>query len=117
MADHHIIYIPGLNDQLSLHRAATRILPAFWRRHGFHGHIMTPSWETGEFESKLEAVITKIDELIGQGHLVSLVGQSAGSSLALNAFAARREFVTGLVILTGRLRVAGKPTLEHAARH
>src|SRR5262249_6232813 len=50
------------------------------------------------------------------GHLVSLVGQSAGSSLALNAFAARRELVAGLIILTGRLRVAGRPSLEQAAK-
>ena len=115
MANHHIIYIPGLNDQLAVHKIATKLLPTFWRWRGFYGHLISPSWEVGEFYPKLQAVTDKIDELTSHGHLVSLVGQSAGSSLALNAFAARREFVTGLVILTGRLRVAGEPSLERAA--
>ncbi len=114
---HHIVYIPGLNDQLPPNRQLTRLLPMFWRRYNFTGHILEPNWSEGEFAPKLQAVLDKIDELKQQGHAVSLVGQSAGSSLALNAFAARREFVTGLVVLTGRLRVAGKPSLEHAARH
>lgn len=76
---------------------------------------MQPHWAKGDYESKLQVVLDRIDELTKQGHKVSLVGQSAGSSLALNAFSARREFVAGLVILTGRLRVAGEPTLEDAA--
>lgn len=78
---------------------------------------MTPNWSVGEFEPKLNAILDRIDELKQQGYIVSLVGQSAGSSLALNAFVARREFVAGVVILTGRLRIAGEPSLEYAARH
>ncbi|HEV7454986.1 MAG TPA: hypothetical protein VGO07_07040 [Candidatus Saccharimonadales bacterium] len=117
MANHHIIYTPGLHDQSFIQRFAVKLLPAFWNRRGFYGHIIAPGWETGDFESKLRSVITKIDELTNQGHFVSLVGQSAGSSLALNAFVARREFVAGLVILTGRLREAGEPSLDYATRH
>jgi hypothetical protein len=114
---HHIIYIHGLNDHLPPNRHLTRLLPLFWRRHGFIGHIMAPAWSKGEFKPKMQTILDKIDELKSDAQTVSLVGQSAGSSLALNAFAARREFVAGLVILTGRLRVAGEPSLEHTARH
>jgi membrane protease YdiL (CAAX protease family) len=116
-ANHHIIYLPGLRDQLLVRRLLEGLLPLFWRWHGFRGHILAPSWESGEFASKLQAVLGKIDELTKQGHAVSLVGQSAGSSLAFNAFVARSRSVTGLVILTGRLRVAGQPSLAQAAQH
>jgi len=78
---------------------------------------MAPGWETGDLDAMLQAVLDKVDALTKQGYTVSLVGQSAGSSLALNAFVARRVFVAGLVILTGRLRVAGQPSLEIAAKH
>lgn len=115
MAQHHIVYIPGLNDHLPPNHQLARLLPLFWRGRGFIGHVAQPRWSKGDFGSKLQVVLGTIDELTKQGYKVSLVGQSAGSSLALSAFAARREFVAGLVILTGRLRVAGEPSLERAA--
>ena len=114
---HIIIYIPGLHDETPPLAQLRRLLPLFWLRYGFSGIILSPQWSTGAFEAKLQMVTDVIDKKLRAGHLVSLVGQSAGSSLALNAFAARNEFVTGLVILTGRLRVAGVPSLANAARH
>ena len=117
MARHHIMYIPGLNDQMPPNRQLTLLLPLFWSRHGFVGHIMAPHWTSGAYEPKLQQILDTIDSLSAQGKHISLVGQSAGSSLALNAFAARSASVAGLVILTGRLRVGGRPTLAQAARH
>jgi len=116
MPNHHLIYIPGLHDQVPPKPWLGQVLPLFWRGRGFIGHIMAPRWEQGEFGPKLQVILDKIDELTAQGHTVSLVGQSAGSSLGLNAFAARLDHVVGLVILTGRLRVAGQPSLAQAAK-
>lgn len=117
MSNHHIIYIPGLNDQLIIQHEAVRLLPLYWRLRGFRGHIVYPHWEEGQLDPKLERVIAKIDGLARQGHRVSLIGQSAGGSLALNAFAARKDTVVGLINLTGRLHIAGTPALEVATRH
>lgn len=116
--EHHVVYIPGLRDQWFLNRNLARLLPLFWDRRGFPIHVVAPHWEQGEsFEPKLKAITDEIDRLIEMGHRVSIIGQSAGGSAGLNAFAQRKDVLSKAINVTGRLRagVNVKPTLEKAA--
>jgi hypothetical protein len=44
-----------------------------------------------------------IKELHGQDRIVSLVGASAGAGAAINAFAARKNIVNGVVCIAGKV--------------
>jgi len=117
--EHHIIYIPGLFDTHPVNRPFHNLAQAAWRKKGFHPHLYLPHWEEGHhFTPKLKGITHLIDALVQQGNIVSLVGQSAGGSAALNAFCERRDKVNGVVNITGRLRsgVNVRPTLQQAAR-
>lgn len=116
--EHHVIYVPGLHDQWILNRTLTNLLPIFWKPQGFYPHVIQPHWEEGTvFAPKLKLVINKIDELVDNGRIVSIIGQSAGGSAALNAFCERKGVLKRAVNVTGRLRAGEKvrPTLDHAA--
>jgi pimeloyl-ACP methyl ester carboxylesterase len=115
--EHHLVYVPGLNDRLLVNRVATSFLPFFWRPYGFHGHVVHPYWRQGtDFEPKLESILTIVDELAMKGHQVSLVGQSAGGSAVLNAFMRQPGQITGVVNIAGRLRSPGQPSLAKASK-
>lgn len=117
--EHHIIYVPGLHDQLFLNKSLTNVIPYIWRLHGFATHIVYPHWEEGSFRPKLQKILKEIDDLYNLGHRVSLVGQSAGGSAVLNAFSERRDIISGVVNICGRMRAGEnvKPTLNLAGRY
>jgi pimeloyl-ACP methyl ester carboxylesterase len=116
-SEHHVIYVPGLNNDLLLHRASTSLLPIVWQLHGFHGHVVLLHWSDGnEIQPKLDKVLGFVGDLAARGHLVSLVGQSAGGSVVVNAFVQRPDLVTGVVNIAGRLRTEGETGLAEASR-
>lgn len=86
---------------------------------GVKVHVFRPDWNTEDtFNPKLERLLKVIDELTEQDHVVSLVGQSAGGSAAMNAFAKRPDKINGVVVVAGRLRSGENvsPTLEKAKK-
>lgn len=88
------------DDMLQLSRFAKG-----WEKHGFSLHMHAAPWKKNRtnFQAKLEKLITRIDDLSQNGDLVSLVGISAGGSLALSAFAKRKEKIQGVVLVASRL--------------
>src|SRR5580700_11504718 len=87
---HHIIYIPGLGDSNTVR--GQRFLVSLWRNYGIHGHCYQMVWADKEpFQPKFDRLLSLIDELHAQGQVVSLIGSSAGASVALHAFAARKQ--------------------------
>ncbi len=120
MKEHHLVMIPGLNDQEFFQKKAMDFVAWYWKRYGVGCHVVAPNWEDGEpFAPKLKSVLKEIDLLAGKGYDVSIVGVSAGGSVALNAFAMRKDVVKGVVNGTGRLKagVGVRPSLEWAARN
>lgn len=118
--EHHLVMIPGLNDQGFLQKRLMNLVPKYWQKYGVVGHIISPNWEDGEeFKPKLERMLGKVDELIEEGHEVSVLGLSAGGSAALNVFCQRKNVLKGAVNGTGRLRVGEnvRPSLDWAARN
>lgn len=115
--EHHIVYIPGLRDQ-SVGKHLVKLLPHFWDNRGFPIHVVFPHWEEGNFFApKLNKITEQVDQLISEGHRVSIIGQSAGGSAGLNAFCLRKEVLAAAINVTGRLKagINVRPTLEKAA--
>jgi pimeloyl-ACP methyl ester carboxylesterase len=76
-----------------------------WRLYGYKGHEVVMGWEDGKsFGAKLVRIIEKIDSLHTEGRKVFLVGVSAGGSAVLNAYAARKDSVSGVASVAGWLR-------------
>ncbi len=98
---HTVIIVPGLGDNGDLIRAGTR----FWRRHGLAPCIHMVGWNErdGTFEEKLAALSRRVNRLSRRG-LVSLVGCSAGASMAFTVFARHRRAIRRAAGICGQLR-------------
>lgn len=98
---HHIIYVPGILDDI-YHGQST--LVKLWEVHGVHGHCHEMPWEGPEpFEPKLQRLLDQIDGYRAEGHTVSLVGASAGASGILNAYAKRKDDLHSLVYICAKI--------------
>ena len=98
---HSVIYIPGIGDDAKMLQST---LIKRWRWYGVRPIIHEMPWmDQAPFAPKLERLLERIDGLHAQGHVVSLVGASAGAGAAINAFAARREKVNGVVCIAGKV--------------
>lgn len=113
MKKHHLIFVPGLGDNVP---------PFTWAVNRFKSDIFIPHiheapWRPpGEgFKPKLERLLSLIDQLSKDGQ-VSLIGISAGGSLVLNAYLQRKNQITKVVNIAGRLRAGGIPSLDFASR-
>jgi pimeloyl-ACP methyl ester carboxylesterase len=97
----HLIYIPGLGDtRIEWQRRAVGI----WHRWGVEAELFEVNWTDNEpWDDKLGRLIARIDELKAAGKKVGLVGASAGAAVAVTAFAARKDFLTGAVCIAGKV--------------
>ena len=97
---HHVIYVPGLGDDYWKVQGA---LIRFWLLYGVVPRLFEVKWADGEpFEPKLQKLLALIDGFAKEGR-VSLVGASAGASAILTAFAARKDIVSGVVCICGKV--------------
>lgn len=61
-------------------------------------------WSEDEpFGLKLQRLLDTIDVLHAKGHKVSLVGASAGAGAVINALAKRKDVVSGVVCISGKI--------------
>jgi pimeloyl-ACP methyl ester carboxylesterase len=98
---HAVIYVPGLGDGTV---KAQQRLVATWRIWGVNPYVVPMIWDEGEdFAPKLQKILDEIDELHAKGHKVSLVGASAGAGAVINAFAARKDKVSGVVCIAAKI--------------
>lgn len=68
---------------------------------------MQVNWFDNEpFESKLKRLLETVDKLANQGS-VSLIGVSAGASLALAAYSLRKDNISSVVFICGKLQNPG----------
>lgn len=97
----HVIYIPGLGD----HKLDSQVrVVRFWRHYGVEPEIFRMNWGDKEpWQPKFERLLARIDELRSQNKGVALVGISAGASAAINAFAARKDVIKGVVLIAGKV--------------
>ena len=96
-----VIIIPGLGDKVKWTKIATRN----WREHGIEPIIYSMNWHDGEsFKIKLNKLVKLADSLSKEGSKISVIGCSAGASVALNLFIKRQNIIDRVVSVCGRLR-------------
>jgi pimeloyl-ACP methyl ester carboxylesterase len=99
---HHIIYLPGLGDD----KPFQRLLVGWWRALGVRVQYHYIGWSDPDepFNAKLQRVLDSIDNLARPDHRVSLIGTSAGASMALNAYNVRRDKIHRVVLVCGKIQ-------------
>jgi hypothetical protein len=97
----HIIYVPGLGDRkVAGQRAAIRT----WRWWGVEPELFQMNWGDKEaWAPKFKRLLARIDELSADGTPVGLVGASAGASAIINAYAARKDQLVGVISIAGKI--------------
>lgn len=100
----HVIFLQGLGDNKP-NRVGLNCLAWLWGKQGLKITVCHIGWADSEpFNLKLDRLIKDIDSLYSQHAEVSLVGTSAGASLALNAYSLAQEKIHRLVYISGKLR-------------
>jgi pimeloyl-ACP methyl ester carboxylesterase len=94
----YILYIPGLGDDYDrFRRQALRA----WSVYGIRAQLVPMVWYDGQpYEEKYRQASDVIARLIKAGERVSLVGESAGGSMAINLFAAHPQ-IAHLITVAG----------------
>lgn len=101
MTNSHIVYVPGLGD----HKPQLQVnLLNRWQSYGVQVHFIQINWIDDEpFQAKLNRVLDAIDKFAEQG-TVSVVGVSAGASMALAAYTQRKQKISRVVFICGKLQ-------------
>lgn len=96
----HLLYVTGLGDSNVTNRQKAINT---WKLWGVTSEIVQMNWRTGDWETKYQKLLKQIDNAVAKGCKVALVGESAGAGAAINAYAARKDVVTGVVLLAGKV--------------
>src|SRR4051812_42314650 len=98
---HAVIYIPGLGQDQP---RAQQMLISTWRVWGVKPVLFSMAWnDERPYVHKFEQLLETIDTFTANGYKVSLVAASAGAGTGVNAFAARKDVVNGLVCICGKI--------------
>lgn len=108
----HILYIPGLGDSYDRYRKQALRL---WSLFGVDAQLIPMNWYDGlSYERKFKQASDVIVQLAKAGERVTLVGESAGGSMAINLFAAHPE-VACLITIAG-VNKATTPVISKTLR-
>ncbi|MEO6761190.1 MAG: hypothetical protein ABI220_02310 [Candidatus Saccharimonadales bacterium] len=103
MIKHAVIYIFGLGDHHS--RGQKLAIGLAQPLHNVDIETFQMQWlQKQPYEARFTILLNRIDELSNRGYKVSLIGVSAGASVAVNALAARRRIIHRVVCICGKLR-------------
>ena len=108
----HIIVIPGLGNGVARHKWATTV----WKKYDVIPHVFDVQWRIKEngFNEKFERALQLIDSLTKRNVQIALIGNSAGSSFALNLFGARKKQISHVIVNCGRVRDGDWPWFTFA---
>lgn len=96
-----VLYLPGIGDHRPWFQDK---LIKLWQFFGLKAEFLTVGWADDEpFKIKLERIVEKVDELAKNGDKIALVGISAGAGAALNAYMQRKDRISSLVFICGKL--------------
>ena len=101
-SSNHVIIVPGLGNGVAKHEWASNS----WKKFGIIPHAFDAKWKTEEngFKQKLDRALELVDSLTDSSSKISIVGNSAGSSFALNIFGERKKQINKIIINCGRVR-------------
>lgn len=97
-----VIMIPGLgNDSVYIYNPMLN----WWRKKGIEMLLFKTEWRSKEnYQKKIKRLLDLIDEK-SKNNKVSLIGMSAGGSLAVNAFSERKDKINKVITVCSRLRI------------
>lgn len=97
----HLIYITGIGDTSVAGQQKAVNTWHWWR---VTAELFQVKWADGEpWEVKLTRLLVRVDKAIALGNDVALVGASAGAGAAINAYAARKDVIVGVVCISGKI--------------
>lgn len=109
---HIIFYIPGLGDGYDRFRQKALRL---WVIFGVHPILIPMRWDDDEpYKDKFQRVTDAIEQATTSRTRITLIGESAGASMAINAFAAH-TVVASLVTIAG-VNTSGTPVAAYRLR-
>lgn len=105
--DNHVIIIPGLGNGVAKHEWAVKS----WKKFGIISHVFDTKWKIEEngFQPKLDRALKLVDSLTNKNSSISIIGNSAGSSFALNLYGERKKQISKVIINCGRVRSGDWP--------
>ena len=108
----HVIIIPGLGNGVVRHVWATN----WWKKYGLIPHVFDARWKVEEngFAEKFARALHLVDSLSDRDSRISVVGNSAGSSFALNLFGERKDKISRIVVNCGRVKDGDWPWFTFA---
>jgi dienelactone hydrolase len=81
-----------------------RLAVRTWNWWGVKAELFHVKWADGEaWEVKFNRLLSRIDAIVAEGHQIALVGASAGAGAVIDAYAARKEVVCGVVCIAGKV--------------
>jgi pimeloyl-ACP methyl ester carboxylesterase len=100
--NNHVIIIPGLGNGVSRHEWAVKD----WGKYGIIPHVFDAKWRVEEngFQEKFDRALELIDSLPNKKTKIFIIGNSAGSSFALNIFSKRKKRINKVIVNCGRVR-------------
>lgn len=100
-----VVYVPGLGDK-AWRQVGQSALLSIWRPlYGIRMRYFAARWSNPRegFPAKLQRLLKMIDGELAKGNTVSVIGASAGASMALHALLARPKVVSAISVC-GKLR-------------
>lgn len=95
---HHLIYIPGLGDHYDGLRRTALYMWGFW---GVSTELVPMQWYGGDsYQACFNRILAAIKRAEEKGYQVTLIGESAGASMAINVATAQPN-LHGLITLCG----------------
>jgi len=112
----HVIVLPGLGNNVK----NIEWVMEGWKKYGIIPYIFDTKWKTEEsgFQPKLDRALKLVDSLINKNTKISIIGNSAGSSFAINIFGKRKKQINKVIINCGRVRDGDWPwfTFDQATK-
>lgn len=101
MIKHHVIYIPGLGKNY----LGQKILIQRFRLYGIVPHFFAANWPSDEdYHAKITRLNNFIEKISAQNTAVSLIGVSAGASLALNSSQSHKtNKINKIILICGKI--------------
>lgn len=97
------LYINGLG--YGHERSQEKLMKWWWRRKGIALEHLQTNWRDGQsFDSKLGAAIQKAEDMLQEYDGITIIGTSAGGSLALNTYCELKDKNICLVSSHGRMK-------------
>ncbi len=106
-----VIYIPGLGDEKPRGQKLALNLFKIFRIKPYYFAI---GWaDNNTFDTKLNELLSLVDELHEEGCKINVLAASAGASTALNLFAERRKEISSLSLICGKVNNLDKIGKEY----